>query len=122
KDPNLGGPYHGRFLLGDVDTLARRAVLVEVPSLVLSVLFLVVGLYHLQLYRRRPELREYLWFGVTALISMSYTFLRSQWKYSLTGDFLLLKEVEYAVLFCTPVAISQFLWPLLGRRVGRTLR
>jgi len=123
KDSNVGGLYFGSFLLGDVDTLARRALLAEVPALVLAVLFGLVGIYHLQLFRRRPEAREYLWFGITALLSAAYTFLRSQWKYAFVGaNFLALKELEYVVLFATPVAISQFLWGLLGRRVGRTLR
>src|SRR5262245_55147021 len=31
KDTNLGGAYHGAFLLGQVDELARRELLVEVP-------------------------------------------------------------------------------------------
>ncbi len=122
KDRNLGGPYHGAFLLGQVDQLARRAVLVEVPSLVFAVLFLVVGAYHLQLYSRRPELTEYLWFGVVALLSCAYTFLRSQWKYSLSENFLLLKELEYLFLYLVPAVMVQFLWLLLGRRIGRPLR
>jgi signal transduction histidine kinase len=122
KDANLGGPYHGAFLIGRLEDLARREVVGEVPSLVLSVLFLVVGIYHLQLHRRRPELTEYLWFGITAAVSGLYTFLRSQWKYALSERFLLLKELEYFTLFITPAVIVQFLWPLLGRRTGRALR
>jgi signal transduction histidine kinase len=122
KDDNLGGPYHGSFLMGRLEDLARREVIVEVPSLVLSFLFLVVGLYHVQLYRRRPELTEYLWFGSTAAVSGLYTFLRSQWKYSVSQDFLLLKELEYLGLFLTPAVVVQFLWPLLGRPIGRALR
>jgi signal transduction histidine kinase len=123
KDSNVGGLYFGRFRLGRVDTLAREAVLAEVPALVLAVLFAVVGIYHLQLFRRRPEAREYLWFGITALLSALYTFLRSQWKYTFFDvNFLFLKEVEYAVLFVTPVMMAQFLWGLMGRPIGRTLR
>src|SRR5262249_45728455 len=74
-------------------------------------------------FRRRPEAREYLWFGATALLSAAYTFLRSQWKYAFAGaHFLTLKEIEYVVLFATPVTMCQFLWGLMGRRIGRTLR
>jgi len=122
KDRNLGGPYHGAFLLGQVDELARRQILMEVPSLVLSILFLVVGLYHIQLYSRRPELKEYLWFGVVAGLSCAYTLLRSQWKYSLTDNFLFLKELEYFFLYLVPGVMVQFLWLLMGRRIGRPLR
>jgi signal transduction histidine kinase len=122
KDPNLGGPYHGAFLLGPADELARRAVLAEVPSLLLAVLFLVVGAYHVQLYSRRPELREYLWFGMTALLAAAYTFLRSQWKYGLGLDFLALKEAEYFALYLVPGVMVQFVWLLLARPIGRVLR
>jgi signal transduction histidine kinase len=122
KDENLGGPYHGSFLLGQVDQLARRQVLADVPSLVLAILFFVVGTYHLQLYSRRPELREYLWFGVLAGLSCAYTLFRSQWKYSLSSDFVLLKELEYASLYLVPAVMVQFLWLLVGRRIGTPLR
>ena len=122
KDTNLGGAYHGAFLLGQVDELARREVMVEVPSLVLALLFFVVAVYHIQLYERRPELREYLWFGVVAGLSCAYTLLRSQWKYALTSNFMLLKELEYFFLYLVPAAMIQFLWLLVGRPIPRPLR
>jgi signal transduction histidine kinase len=122
KDTNLGGAYHGAFLLGQVDELARRAVLAEVPSLVLAIVFFVVGVYHVQLYERRPELREYFWFGMVAGLSSAYTLLRSQWKYALTGNFMLLKELEYLFLYLVPATMIQFLWLLVGRRITRPLR
>jgi signal transduction histidine kinase len=89
---------------------------------VLAILFFVVGVYHVQLYERRPELREYLWFGVVAGLSCAYTVLRSQWKYSLSSNFLLLKELEYFFLYLVPAAMIQFLWQLVGRRITRPLR
>jgi signal transduction histidine kinase len=122
KDTNLGGAYHGAFLLGQVDALARREVLVEVPALVLALLFFVVGVYHVQLYERRPELREYLWFGVVAGLSCAYTLLRSQWKYALSSNFMLLKELEYLFLYLVPATMIQFLWLLVGRPITRPLR
>ena len=111
-----------RFLLGQVDQLARREVLVEVPSLVLAIIFFMVGVYHVQLYQRRPELREYLWFGVVAGLSCAYTLLRSQWKYALGSHFLLLKELEYLFLYLVPAVMIQFLWLLIGRPISRPLR
>jgi signal transduction histidine kinase len=122
KDTNLGGAYHGAFLLGQVDDLARREVRVEIPALVLAILFFVVGAYHVQLYERRPELREYLWFGMVAALSCAYTLLRSQWKYGLSSSFMLLKELEYLFLYLVPATMIQFLWLLVGRPITRPLR
>ena len=112
----------GPFLLGLVDALARRELLSELPELVLAALFLVTGIYHLQLHRRRPELREYLWFGVLAMGAAAYTFLRTQWKYLLVDDFTALKEAEHALLFLIAPLYIAFLWPFLSQRVPRLLR
>lgn len=123
KDKNLGGLYHGAFLIGRIEDLNRRFLLTEIPSIVLAFLFIIVGLYHLQLFRRRPELKEYLWFGIlTVFNSGIYTFFRSQWKYMLSDNFFLLKEMEYACLFSAPAVHIQFLLPLLGRKIGKVLR
>src|SRR5262249_23973647 len=123
KDKNLGGLYFGSFLAGRMEDLTTHFLLGEIPNLVLSFLFLVVGLYHLQLYRKQPALREYLWFGILTLFNSGlYTFLRSQWKYLLSDNFLLLKEIEYVCLFTAPAVHVQFLVPVLERKIGKVLR
>lgn len=121
-NPLDGGPFEGRFLIGPSERLSRLKVLYEIPALVLFVLFAVVGLYHLQLYRRRRELKECLWFGLLALDMAAYCLLRSQWKYELTDQFILLKDLEYFFLYLMPVLFIQFLWPLLSKPIGRLLR
>src|SRR5204862_837996 len=98
------------------------ALLVEIPGLVFSALFVVAGLYHLQLFRRRPELREYLWFGLVAVGAGIYTLLRSQWKYAFSDDFVSLKEIEHALLYVIAILFVQFLWPFLSRPISTPLR
>jgi signal transduction histidine kinase/HPt (histidine-containing phosphotransfer) domain-containing protein len=112
----------GPFEVGPIDALARRALLSELPELVLAALFLVTGIYHVQLHRRRPELREYLWFGVLAMGAATYTFLRTQWKYLLVDDFTALKEAEHSLLFLMAPLYISFLWPFLSLRVPAALR
>jgi signal transduction histidine kinase/CheY-like chemotaxis protein/HPt (histidine-containing phosphotransfer) domain-containing protein len=82
----------------------------------------VVGLYHLQLFRRRPALREYLWYALVAIDAGLYCLLRTQWKYAVTADFLALKKLEYAVLLILPPLFVQFVWPLVGVSISRVLR
>jgi signal transduction histidine kinase/CheY-like chemotaxis protein/HPt (histidine-containing phosphotransfer) domain-containing protein len=118
-----GGLVEGPFRIGPLSALTRQQARSDLPALVLAFVFLMVGLYHVQLYRRRTELAEYLWFGLMAVVAGLYSLLRSQWKYALDlGGFEVLKEVEHVLLYLGTVATVQFLWPLLGRPIGRALR
>ena len=94
KADALGGPYERNFLLGPIEYLVQKEFLSEIPLLLLSCVFLMVGIYHLHLYFRRRNLNEYLWFGLLSSFNAAfYTFLRSQWKFVLTDNFNLLKEL-----------------------------
>ncbi len=119
---DIGGPYGGPFLLGPTAALVQREVSSEQPQLFLAGLFLVVALFHLELYRRRPQLQSYLWFSLCSAVFASYSFLCTQWKYRLSERFLLLKEIEYFLLFLLVAVFIQLVWPMLGLRIGRWLR
>lgn len=120
--PHVASLVEGPFLVGPIDALVRRSLLSELPELVLAAVFLVIGLYHLQLQRRRPELKEYLRFGVIAIGAAAYTFLRTQWKYYLVDDFTSLKELEHALLFLLAPLYVSFLFPFLSWPISRALR
>jgi signal transduction histidine kinase/CheY-like chemotaxis protein len=123
KESTSGGPYERNFLLGPIEFLVQKQFLSEIPLLILSVIFFVVGIYHLHLYFRRRNLNEYLWCGVLSSFNATlYTFLRSQWKFVLTDNFILLKELEYFAAYTfAPIAI-QVLWPVMNRRISTSLR
>jgi len=120
--PSTPAPVEGPYQLGPIDALTRSAVVAEVPALVFAALFVVAGLYHLQLFRRQPELREYLWFGLVGLGAGVYTFLRSQWKYTLSDDFVRLKDIEHTLLYLIAILFVQFFWPFLSRPISLPLR
>ncbi len=120
--PSTPGPVEGAYRLGPIDTLTRDALTAEAPALVFAGLFVVAGLYHLQLYRRQPTQRVYLWFGLVALGAGVYTLLRSQWKYALSDDFVRLKDVEHMLLYVIAILFVQFLWPFLSRPISWPLR
>jgi signal transduction histidine kinase/ActR/RegA family two-component response regulator/HPt (histidine-containing phosphotransfer) domain-containing protein len=120
--PSAPAPVEGAFRLGPVDELTRDELYGELPALVFAALFAVAGLYHLQLFRRQPELREYLWFGLVAIGAGAYTLLRSQWKYFFSDDFVRLKEIEHALLYVIAILFVQFLWPFLSRPISTPLR
>ena len=72
KDDALGGPYERNFLLGPIEHLVQKEFLSEIPLLLLSCIFFMVGIYHLHLYFRRRNLNEYLWFGLLAVLMPPY--------------------------------------------------
>ncbi|HEV7500623.1 MAG TPA: ATP-binding protein [Vicinamibacteria bacterium] len=120
--PAVPAPVEGPFRLGPIDVLTHDALMDDLPALVFAALFIAAGFYHLQLFRRQPRLREYLWFGLVALGAGAYTLLRSQWKYALSDDFIRLKNVEHTLLYVIAILFVQFVWPFLSRPISRPLR
>ena len=118
----VGGPDGGIFQVGRIEELTRRQLAQELPNLVLGWVFVVVGLYHLWLFRRLTERVEFFWFGLLALDCAGYILLRTQWKYLVTDQFVLLKELEYVFLFLTPPLNIKFLWTALDEPIPRWLR
>ena len=118
----LGGILAEPVELGSLETLAFRASAAELHLMVLAVLFAAVGVYHLHLYSRRRALTSYLWFGLFALDDAAFVLLRTQWRFALSDDFTLLKQVEYVSRYLLPALAIQFLWPFLSRPIGRWLR
>ena len=120
--PSVPAPVEGPYRMGPIDELTRDAFVGELPALVFAALFLAAGFYHLQLFRRQPDQREYLWFGLVAAGAGIYTLLRSQWKYAFSDDFVQLKKMEHALLYVIAILFVQFLWPFLSRPISRPLR
>ncbi|MBI2567640.1 MAG: SpoIIE family protein phosphatase [Candidatus Schekmanbacteria bacterium] len=116
------GPWGGVFLLGPADLLREHLLLMELPDLFLATFYILVGVYHLQLFRRRRELREYLWFALFAMNVAAYDFLQTQWRFRVTEDFALLKEAEFVIWFILPATAIQGIWTLIGRPAGRLMR
>ena len=117
------------WLVGDQRLLATEAELRrfedlndDLPLLILVLLFTAIGLYHLQLFRRDPRCREYLWFGLTALIVAFDTMLFTHWVSGVTVHYVVVRRM-YDLMGALMVAGSiQFLWPLLSHPIGRWLR
>lgn len=117
-----GGPSRGPFFIGRFEQLNTRALLDGIPYLTLIAIFAIVGLYHLRLYTEHRGLVDYFWFGAFALDVAAYCLLRSQWKYSLSDNFILLKNLEYVAIYALPAIGIQFVATMYSRPVGSWLR
>jgi two-component system, sensor histidine kinase ChiS len=116
SNPARGGITHGPIFIGPSDVLARASVIEDLDEIALAAIFFVVALYHLHLFMRRRSLREYLWFGLFALLISLYVGLQT----GVSADavpFDLRGTISFTCIFLVmPVAV-QFLWPFLGQRV-----
>jgi len=117
-----GGPTRGPFFIGQLEQLKTQALQSEIPYLVLVAIFAAVGLYHLRLYAEHRRLVEHFWFGVFSIDIAVYTLLRTQWKYGLSENFILLKNLEYIALYLLPALGIQMASSLFSRPIGRWLR
>lgn len=116
------GAYSANFELGRFSTLLMALVRAEMPGLLVSVIGIVFGLYHLYLYSRNRHLESFLWFGFTAVTVGVYGLLLNEWRYYLDWQFLTFKKIEFGAIYLVPALSLQLVWSLVGAPVGRWLR
>ena len=122
------GPVGDLILLGDRRTLAsivelerqrwRRGAL---HSVLICALLAAVGLYHLQLFSRRRDRLEYLWFGLTSLAFSTVVFA-VRLSYAVTDSFAVGRRLGYLTVHLTVALLIQLLWPYLHQLIDRWLR
>lgn len=122
KSTGAAGPVEGPFEIGPVDRVVERNLLSEAAQLGMVLLFAATGAFHLALRALRPQMAAYGWFGLMAFQSAIYAFLRTQWKYLLFDDFVMLKKAEHLMIYLVPITFLQFLWVFFDRPVPRAIR
>ncbi len=122
------GPVGDMILLGDRETLGALAELERqesrrenLYSVLICLLLVAVGLYHLQLFSRRRNRVEYMWFGLTALSFASVVFA-VRLSYSVTDSFAIGRRLNSLTVHLTAVLLIQLLWPYLNQPISRLLR
>jgi hypothetical protein len=118
SNPNRGGMMKGPLLLGPSDELTRAFLAEDLDELVLCGIFVVVGLYHLHLFRRRRALREYLWFGVLSLLVSVWVVTQTKVSHDVLGGALMRAKFSFGAIFFVMPTMVQFLWPFLGQRLA----
>jgi diguanylate cyclase (GGDEF)-like protein len=116
------GPYMGDFRLGGYAALLQKSFLSEIPLLMVSVLFLGFGLYHIYLYRRNRQLDTYLWYGLMALDIGVYGAMLNQWRYRLDWSFVAYEKIEFSAIYLFPALAIQMVWSLISQPIGGVLR
>ncbi len=113
SNPGRGGITHRPLLVGDLRTLSQRELLQDIDHTAVALVFAVAGLYHLHLWRRRRELKSYLWFGVSSVGMSLYMFLGHHLAFYVISDAALITKLMFASVMLAFPAFLQFLWPFL---------
>lgn len=86
--------FQDKFLLGNFDTLEDKIELThqnrlhtDLVRLYIAIFFVLVGLYHFQLYLGRKQFKEYFWFGLFSVIIGLNIFLNTSWALELFSEF-----------------------------------
>lgn len=122
KSAGAAGPVEGPFEIGPLGPLLEHDKVAETSQLALVLLLAGAAAFHLGLWLLRLDTPEYGWFGLMAFGAGVYAFLRTQWKYILFADFVMLKKVEHLMVYAVPAVFLQFLWVFFGRPVPRVVR
>ena len=114
SNPGRGGVTHRPLEIGDVKALARAEVLEDLDDVALAAVFLVAGLYHLHLWRRRREQTAYLWFGLFSVEMFAYILFSRHISYLLfDASSLVHSKLALGAVFLAFPTFIQFLWPFL---------
>ena len=108
QSPGAAGLVEGTFEAGPLTRVVERAQVAEVAQLALVIVFLFTAAYHIVLGILHPGTDEYGWFGLLVIEAACYSFLRTQWKYELLDDFMVLKKAEHLLLHLVPATMLQF--------------
>lgn len=88
----------------------------------LMLTFLIMGLFHLQLFSRRRDARYYLWFGLVAIGMGLREAAMTNWATGPFGHPRLAFWASWFFLLGSSPPFIEFLWPFLGRPIPRWLR
>ena len=123
KADGLGGPYERNFLLGPIEYLVQKEFLKRNSASASFMWFHGGNLSSPSLFSKKKSQ-----WSICGLVSFqvlmlrSIHFWRSRWKFVLTDNFNLLKELEYFAAYTFVPVTIQFLWPLINRRISTPLR
>ena len=119
----------GGVVVGDSAALAdqlelgrKRRLMGDLLPLLLTVLFLVVGIYHVELYLHQRKERPNLWFGLATLALAGNSIIYTAWVAETTGWLSIPFRLNEAFGHLATAFLIQFLWEVLDRPIERILR
>ncbi len=128
RDSTLGrsstaGMYEVPVRIGTAVDLTRTMFIPEVRTLMLVIMYLVFGVYHLYLFARNRRSTEFFWFGLSSFLVSIYCLEVSQWRHLFPIiSYEAHKKVEYSILYLFAATGIQMVWSLLQYKPSRYQR
>ena len=119
---NNGGPYTGRFMIGNAEHIVELTRFGKLKSLLLAAFYLVIGFWITLLAIGVPKQVSYLWLGLLTLTTSGYAFMLSEWKYLFDWSFLIQEKLEYSFLAMAPFCAMKFTRAFLNYRPALVVR
>ncbi|MCP4136668.1 MAG: helix-turn-helix domain-containing protein [bacterium] len=110
------GPYTGDFEIGVFQDMQRAHLAKEFFDSFFIMIYLVVAIYFALLFVRRSINYEYLFFSLFTMSAAIYLFLRTEVKYFLSNDFIMMKRIEYFFLFVVLLFMMEYFTFYFKRR------
>lgn len=114
--PSPAGPYTGEFYIGPFMQLHRNLLTREFFTMFFVVIYLAVGMYFGIIYFLHDSEKYNLFYSLTTLSSALYFFFRTQIKYLVSDNFLVMKKIEYMILFIIFSLFFEFITYYASRR------
>jgi hypothetical protein len=103
-----------------IDTADKNnEIISERVTLMLMFLYFFMGLYHFLFYYKRPQEEYNLYYGAFSFLLSAYIYTRSNAVFELDLDGLLLKRIEFSVIYYVPAFMVLFLDRLFLGKVSK---
>lgn len=103
-----------------IDTADKNNEIVsERVTLMLMFLYLFMGLYHFLFYYKRPQEEYNFYYGAFSFLLAAYIYTRSNAVFELDIDGLLLKRIEFTIIYYVPAFMMLFLDRLFLGKISK---
>jgi signal transduction histidine kinase len=118
---NQSGPhFSGKVLVGNYDGFFTRLVQTEASMLFFSGLLVMLSLFNLLAFLRRPHAREYLFFSLGTFCMGIYAFCWTQWRYILGIESVWDFRFYYIAVILMIPSYVRFTYEIWRPKAGRS--
>lgn len=112
------GILSGEPVIRESDKMWREFYVKEFSKIVFYIAHFTAGAYFLLFYFAKKTQKEYLYFFFLTFFLQGYEFFRTEFKYYLGLDFVILKKIEYFLLLFPVPFYSNFIRKVLGYKAN----
>lgn len=102
-------PGQGKYYIGNFDNIKTNYLTKGYASLIFTVVYIILFAYFLLLYSKRTKQIENLFYSLFSLCFSIYSFCRSDIKYEIIDNFILLQKLEFGSMYLSIALLMIFI-------------